>query len=86
MLLTWRVITIRHRFHSNIASIREGMTQAEVIDILGKPEEVRKPCYARRVSCDQDFVYSTPFEFAGFWTVSLDRSGRVIDTFHWQSP
>jgi hypothetical protein len=85
-LVCWRVIATRKHFQDEIVMIHAGMTRQEVIDRLGEPRESKRPCYERRPDCDQDLVYAVPFDFVGFWTVSLDQFGHVIDTFHWESP
>jgi hypothetical protein len=85
-LVCWRVIIAREHFQDQIVLIHVGMTTQEVMDRLGEPRESKRPCYARGAACDQDLVYAAPFDFVSFWTVSLDQSGHVIDTFHWQSP
>jgi hypothetical protein len=84
-LVCWGFITAREHFQDKIRMIHAGMTRREVIDRLGEPRESKRPCYAQRPACDQDLVYVAPFDFISFWTVSLDQSGHVIDTFHWES-
>lgn len=85
-LIVWRGAVARERFQNNITKISAGMAKTEVILILGQPEEFKKPCYSPRPVCDQDLVYPAPFNLVGFWTVSFDTSGHVIDKFYWQSP
>ena len=85
-LVIWRYHNVRKHFQETITVVHEGMTKDEVIKLLGKPYEARKPCTAPRPACDQDLIYALPFDFVSFWTVSFDHSGHVIHTFHWQSP
>jgi hypothetical protein len=84
--VAWRIKIKRQYFESNVNLIHQGMSAGDVVALLGVPKETRKPCNARRPDCDKDLVYAAPLDFVGFWTVSLDQSGHVIDKFHWQSP
>ena len=79
-LVVWRGVVARERFQNDITKISVGMATTEVIQILGQPREVKKPCYSPRPVCDQDLVYPEPFNFVSFWTVSLDQSGHVIES------
>lgn len=85
-LVAWRILLVRHRFQRNMSLVHQGMTRDEVVHILGQPKEFKRPCYAKGPNCDQDLVYSLPFDFVSFWTISLDQSGHVVETFHWESP
>ncbi len=85
-LVVWYSIMARERLQNNMAKIHEGMSKAEVMQILGQPKEFKKPCNSSHTGCDQDLVYPVPLGLASFWTVSIDTSGHVIDKFHWQSP
>lgn len=85
-LLVWRLSSVHRDFESKIVMVRLGMTERDVIRVLGKPKGYKNPCYSQRPNCNQDMIYVLPFDFVSFWTISLDQSGDVIGKFHWQSP
>lgn len=85
-LIGWQVVASRHRFEHNIASVHSGMTKSDVLNLMGSPRKFETPCYSKRPNCDQDLVYSLPFDFVSFWTISVDRSGNVLEKYHWESP
>jgi hypothetical protein len=67
--------------------VKTGMSERDVVAMLGPADRVLKPCLsgAQQHECDKDLVYDVPLEFDSFWTVSLDASGHVISRFHWRS-
>jgi hypothetical protein len=86
VLAVWtRIHIVRERTRERLAHIAEGMTQQEVQAIADKPRMMR-PCYSPRPQCEADMVYPIPFDFVGFWVISLDHSGRVIEKVFWESP
>jgi hypothetical protein len=86
LFFVWRVIVVQRHFQQELTLIRQGMTKTEVVQIIGAPRRVKEPCFARDPNCKQDLVYTSPFDSVSFWTISIDRSGHVIQKYHWHSP
>src|SRR5947207_2837876 len=87
VVLSWKGIHIvREHTREQIDRIAVGMTQQQVPAIAGKPRMLQKPCYSSWPQCEADMVYPIPFDFVGFWVISLDHSGHVIGKDFWESP
>ena len=87
LLAVWGGIhIIRKHTRERIVRIVVGMSQQEVEAVLGKPRTLQRPCLSPRPECEADMVYSIPFDFVGFWGISLDHSGHVIGKEFWESP
>jgi hypothetical protein len=86
-VLSYRRAAVRRdRIDSQIELVQAGMSERDVITILGKADRSQKPCLTGgKPNCDKELVYHIPLEFDSFWTVSLDSSGLVIGKFHWHS-
>lgn len=76
----------RRRMNAGLEVLKPGMSEQEVLSILGNPKHTDKPCWSPRPGCEKDLVYTLPFEFVGAWTISLDPSGHVIGKQRWESP
>jgi hypothetical protein len=87
ILLLGRMLIRQRRINAGISNILIGMTESQVVELLGKPAELR-PCsqIPKVSSCKEEYVYYPPFELVSYWTVSFDQQGKVMDKFHWQSP
>jgi hypothetical protein len=87
---TLAALTVRRvharRFERNIALVHDGMTEREVVALLGRTSDQHRPCWAVNQRCSFDYVYPMPSTFLGYWVISFDRSGKVIDKDDWYSP
>lgn len=68
------------RLHANLPSIHPGMTEAEVVRLVGPPDQA-VPCEPKRDSCKSVYHYDVPLQIAGeVWWVRFDGRGRVAYT------
>ena len=80
-----RKLSVARRIRSGIGMVQPGMTESDVVALLGRPTYLQKPCFGPRPSCEEDLVYAIPFDFLNEWTISVDHSGRVTAKFYWHS-
>jgi outer membrane protein assembly factor BamE (lipoprotein component of BamABCDE complex) len=78
------------RLASDFDRVHAGMTDKEVLSVLGKPSWI-EPCgksFGRlRADCTE-YVYRNsfaPFD-PQYWTVSFDNDRQVVNTFVYSSP
>lgn len=76
----------RRRFERNIPLIRAGMTEPQATALLGRNYEMHRPCWGADPRCKFEYMYPMPSEFLGFWSISFDENGQVIDKEGWYSP
>jgi len=74
-------IRAQHSYSSAV-----GMTEQDVVTLLGKADRVYRPCWARHARCSYDSAYGIPYRLVGFWLVSFDESGHVIEKEELDSP
>ena len=87
----WRHDDMRHRFET----VYQGMTTAQVLDLMGAPEIERKGCRDGQWSwkgepvpgktCATEFQYAAPVMF-GFWTIGFDSEDIAIAKYAYISP
>lgn len=76
----------REQFQQALDHIREGMTEAEVISILGRPEDIRTerdPGGIGRVHTKEIWCYGAKghLSFPTLGCVYIDKSGRTQEAF-----
>ena len=81
-----RRVILNQRFERNILIVQQGMTEQDVVTLLGKADRVYRPCWARHARCSYDSAYGIPYRLVGFWLVSFDESGNVIEKEELDSP
>lgn len=86
LVLCGGIHSVRKHTRERIAHIAVGMPRQEVEAELGKPRTLHRPCLSPRPECEADMAYPIPFDFVGFWVISLDHSGHVIGKEFWASP
>jgi len=74
--------------------VSRGMTQADVVELLGVPDKERAHCRdgptwlgepQHGKVCAVEFQYNA-FLMPKFWTVGFDASGKVIAKYNYVSP
>lgn len=78
------------RLHSQFRAIQHGMSQAEVVRLLGTPswsEPCGKTFGDPRPNCTE-FLYKNSFAplVPEYHSVSFDPSGHVVETYIYSSP
>src|SRR3954471_16385577 len=90
--LIWAIIS-SNLIPKRFASVAVGDSREEVFNKLGRPRRVER-CGepfgnpGGKLGCKEDFLYSSPFAplIPEYWSISLDREGKVIDKYHYVSP
>jgi hypothetical protein len=71
-------------------TIHDGLTRAQVLTILGKPDRQSTNCAELKATtpgCTQEFVYSEASAIAGhFVLIDFDQNGTVIENAEIASP
>ena len=81
-----RRVILNQRFERNIPKVQQGMTEQDVVALLGSADRVYRPCWTRDARCSYDYAYGIPYRLVGLWMVSFDESGHVIEKQEWDSP
>ncbi len=93
MAVLWLAFALlrEHQIPREHESVRIGASEAEVISIMGKPswsEPCGKSFGAPQPGCAKEFIYKSPFAPAlpGYWSISFNKDGKVMDKYHYVSP
>jgi hypothetical protein len=78
------------RISTNFNSVRGGWSDNQVVDKIGKPSWI-EPCGKSfgtpKQNCTE-YIYRNSFApiLPKYWSVSFDKSRRVVDTYVYESP
>jgi len=88
----WSIVRAR-LLPTRFERIAIGDSREQVIRLLGKPWRIEK-CgepfgnTGGKPGCLEDYLYASPYAplIPQYWSVSFDRSGRVIEKYYYVSP
>lgn len=88
------VFTNNYLYSSGFETIKEGMSKAEVIAIMGTPSAEDLACSEppmwldkplSNVNCAHEIEYSASLT-PEYWTIGFDAHGHVVTKYHYVSP